>query len=330
MITTVTLRILFTLAICQLAVASAWAKPRSMPVDTTLDQCAWAAEVTILAVDDAIRVRITDDADAIYRGHELLGKVVEVHPLAGGDASCRGDLQRFAGTRTQLLMVTGTDGRVQFVGDAKEVENEPGYHLRTWYDFNAAWLYSTDKEFGRAVGERFGGVYGVTKQEVATRFADERQQLMLTLAAILLRPRAKLNEAELQTTIAQLGDDAFFVREQAQRELLKLDASAADFLKEQAASASDLEIADRLQQIIRTLESPIERHAMAIRERGSEHEARLLIEAYDATDDTQIQSTIVSRLTTMAEEAAPELTADLTTPRAVVGYWRSALQKPKR
>ena len=319
--------ILSTLPVCLcLFAASLWAKPKSMAVDTTFDQCGWAAEVTILDVGDAIRVRVTEDSDAIYRGHQLVGATVDVQPIAAGEQSCSHDLRRFVGTRSKLLMVTSREGKVQLVGSPETVDDGPGYHLRTWFDYNAIWFYSNDKEFGQAVGDRFDGVYAVKHAQIAKRFSAERKQLMLTLAHVLLRPRPDLPEAKLIQLIAQLGDDEFYVRERAQRRLQSLPPTAVEFLQQQARSSDDLEIANRLGQVIRAIQSPLQRHALAIRERGPTDEARVLLTAHDATTDAKTKAAIIERLLTLASKDAIDLQGELTTPGDVLSAWRDVLK----
>ena len=303
-----------------MVLAKTHAKPRSMAVDTTFDQCGWAAEVTIIDVGDTIRVRVTEDANTIYRGYQLMGRVVEVQPIAGGDATCQSDLLQFAGKRTKLLMVTNQEGQVQLVGAPQTVDDVDGYHLRTWFDYNATWFYANDKEFGRAVGDSFDGVYAVTRQQVAARFRDERERLTLAIASILVRPRVELPENDLQQIIVQLGDDEFYVREAAQRRLLSLDISAVEFLKQQAEATDDLEISNRLRQIVRAIQSPLQRHALTIRDRGAKDEARILLQAHDATDAESVRSPIIARLNVLAKEENLSVSSD------VVAQWRKAVE----
>ena len=40
-------------------------------------------------------------------------------------------------------MVVSRDGKVQLVGTSKTIGDAPGYHLRSWFDYNAIWFYST-------------------------------------------------------------------------------------------------------------------------------------------------------------------------------------------
>ena len=304
----------------------ALAKPRSVQVDAAFDECQWAAEVRVLAVRDTIRVQVTENADAIFRGHQLMGRVIDVQPCRGGPTTCSDDLTHVADGRTRTLMVVSAAGDIALVGQPQLIDGKRGYHLRTWCDWNAVWFYSKDEAFGQPVGERFEGNYAVTTQQIAARFAEERQALMSALAEIFVRPRVYLAEERVTATIAQLGHEEFYVREAAQRRLTSLGEDAVPLLQERARLAKDPEVAARLRATIRDLQTPLQRHAQRIRQRGAKHEAEVLLEAHDDTSKDTIRAAILFRLQTLAQQTSPQKELEFSSNQAVLQFWRGRVQ----
>ena len=137
----------------------AWAKPLSLQPDKELVASAWAAEVTILGVaapfsdtDPAlVRVRVTGRRDRLYRGRQHAGRELLVFPPTGGEESALKDLEQLIEPQSSVLMVVGPTGHIRFVGEPRQAGNKRLYRLRTWYDFNAWWMFSLDRTFGRVV-----------------------------------------------------------------------------------------------------------------------------------------------------------------------------------
>lgn len=150
----------FCLVVLLLSGAShlAEAKPRSSQADTLLDQSKWVAQVQILSVTPAaakgvrprIEIRVSDDAEKVYRGTKP-GAKRSVQPLPFSDDGTLADLGALVGTKTLLLMVVNKKDQVEFVGQPKKGKKGESFRLRSWYDFNAWWIYSTDKKFGTRV-----------------------------------------------------------------------------------------------------------------------------------------------------------------------------------
>lgn len=135
-------------------VTTASAKPRSTQADTVLDACKWAAEVQILKAAGKgqpamLRVQVTDDKTRIYYGQKP-GRQLSVAPPEASHDSAMADLAQLAGKEERLLMVVNEDDRIEFVGKPSG-KKKVSYLLRTWYDFNAWWIFSTDRSFGTTV-----------------------------------------------------------------------------------------------------------------------------------------------------------------------------------
>jgi hypothetical protein len=136
----------------------AQAKPRSSQADTVLDQCKWAAQVEILSVTPAqgkglrprIEIRVSDEAAKVYRGTKA-GAKLSVQPLPFSNEGTLADLGALVGTKKLVLMAVNKENQVEFVGQPKKGKQGESFRLRSWYDFNAWWIYSTDKKFGTRV-----------------------------------------------------------------------------------------------------------------------------------------------------------------------------------
>jgi hypothetical protein len=134
------------------------AKPRSSQADKVLETCQWAAVVKVVRVQPAsgkglrptISVRVSKDAADLYRGVKA-GAKLTVHPLPHSDDGTTSDLASFVGTDTTLLMVVNQENQIEFVGEPRLVKGQRSFRLRSWYDFNAWWIFSTDKSFGTRV-----------------------------------------------------------------------------------------------------------------------------------------------------------------------------------
>jgi hypothetical protein len=157
--------------------ATAFAKPRSTQADTVLDACKWAAEVQILttkASTGEIQVRVTDDKKKIFFGQKPGGKL-KVRPPEASRESTLSDLEKLAGKDEHLLMVVNQDDHIEFVGKLTGKKKD-SYILRTWYDFNAWWIFSIDSDFGTKIED--AGIPMQTLQvsaaELRTRMAKRR------------------------------------------------------------------------------------------------------------------------------------------------------------
>ena len=296
------------------------AKPRSVQVDAAFDECLWAAEVEIVSVDENVHVRVTESADAVFRGHTLLGRMVEAQPCGGGPTSCTTELLPLVQSRARVLMVVGRDNRVALIGHAKEIDGESGYHLHTWCDYNAVWFYSKDKAFGKAVGDTFDGVYAVTTKQIAARFSDERKALIAALAKVLVRPSMELPDRDIKPVIAQLGHEQFYVREAAQRRLASLPENAVTMLQDEARRATDPEISNRLLAAVKAIQTPLHRHAHQIRAQGTQQEARILLAALQTASEED-RPAIIYRLQAMAETHWPD--REFASIEELLTAWRS-------
>ena len=134
------------------------AKPRSSQADTVLDSCKWAAVVEVLSVQPSqgkgsrptITVRVAEKAADRYRGAKA-GAKLKVHPLPNSDESTTADLKTLVGTKETLLMVVNKDDQIEFVGKTSQTKQQRTFRLRSWYDYNAWWIFSVDKSFGTRV-----------------------------------------------------------------------------------------------------------------------------------------------------------------------------------
>lgn len=136
----------------------AWAKPRSSQADTVLENCQWAALVEIVSVKPApgkgwrptIVVHVSSKADDVFRGAKA-GADIAVHPLPSSDDATSADLLQLVDTKERILMVVNDEDQVEFVGTPSKHKEGRRFRLRSWYDFNAWWIYSTDKKFGTPI-----------------------------------------------------------------------------------------------------------------------------------------------------------------------------------
>jgi hypothetical protein len=134
------------------------AKPRSSQADKVLENSKWAALVEVLSVKPSpgkgwrptITVRVSDKSADLFRGAKA-GAKLKVHPLPHSDDGTTSDLENLVGTGEALLMVVNKDNQIEFVGEPSQKKGQRKFHLRSWYDFNAWWIYSTDKTFGTRV-----------------------------------------------------------------------------------------------------------------------------------------------------------------------------------
>lgn len=155
----------------------AQAKPRSTQADTVLDACKWAAEVQILKVTPSpgkgwlpsIEVRISKADSEIYFGQKP-GAKVTVHPLDSSHDGTLKDLGNLVGAKTMLLMVVNQDDRVEFVGK-RLGQKQRAYVLRSWYDYNAWWIYAVDKGFGTVIGKDLKQTLQLSAASIRKRLA---------------------------------------------------------------------------------------------------------------------------------------------------------------
>lgn len=149
---------MFRLLLALLSIAclttQATAKPRSTQADTALAECKWTAEVQIKRVSPApgkgwaptIEVRLTAKAKGVFFGQKPSAKL-SVHPLDASHDGTTEDLKTLIATGESVLMVVNENDQIVMVG--KKERNK--YLLRSWYDYNAWWIYASDKKFGKRV-----------------------------------------------------------------------------------------------------------------------------------------------------------------------------------
>ena len=129
------------------------------------------------------------------------------------------------------------------------------------------------------------------------------------------------------TAVDAARDDLIASRlDRAGRRQHRVEGFACDGADAHARTIDDLEISHRLRQVIRAIESPLQRHALELREQGANYEARLLIAAFDVTEEAETRTAIVARLRTLADSADVEVKDASPNSQAVIAAWRELLQ----
>lgn len=116
---------------------------------------------------------------------------------------------------------------------------------------------------------------------------------MFSLAAVAVlpaaegesKPRPPVDAKRIVELIAQLGADDYFLREKAQAELAEVGAAAFDVLSEEAEKTRDVETAERVAYLLRTVR-------ITWVDEGDPNEVRSLLQNYEGMDDEVRQRTI--------------------------------------
>lgn len=223
-------------------------KPVGIQADAQMDEAVWIAEATILEATDRIRVRITSDPERIFRGFSYLGKTVELSPPGWGPESCRADL---AAERGSVLVVASKNGTIPMIGRLID----GSYRLSSWCDYNAWWIYCTDKSFGRSVkndGE-FMSTIEVTAAEMAKRYPGESGSFLTKRDAFLNGAAPELTADELAALIVRLGDDDPVERDAAMGTLTARARWCIADLRKAAETTRDPEVRQRLRLVLTDL-----------------------------------------------------------------------------
>lgn len=221
-------------------------KPVLIAADREFDGAAWIAEATVLAVDERILVRVTSDPDAVIRGFDSMGVELELSPPTWGPDGCKADL---AAVKGSLLFVVRKDGTIPFVG----APADGAYTLRSWCDYNAWGIYSTDKTFGESVPtDDCFDTFRVKAEALAKRHEKDRAPFLEAKAAFLAGREPDLTVDELARLVRALGADAPEERDAAAQALVERGRWSIGPLREAAAAARDPEVKTRIELVLRT------------------------------------------------------------------------------
>ncbi|MBI4614395.1 MAG: hypothetical protein HY720_12350 [Planctomycetes bacterium] len=132
---------LLVLLVAALFPPAARAKPLTIHLDTEVANSLYTFEGTVEGHDEATltsRVRVTYEADRIYRGFALAGSDVTLVWPRGGPEGYRNAV----GPGARLLWIVRSDGEIVATG-ARE---GAGYRVRGYYDFNAVLVVIEGRE----------------------------------------------------------------------------------------------------------------------------------------------------------------------------------------
>ncbi|MBE7465540.1 MAG: hypothetical protein HS116_18845 [Planctomycetes bacterium] len=280
-----------------------WAKPLGIVANDVMDRALLIAEVQILEVrippatgrggmlagdQGLIRLRVTNDPEVVFRGFAMLGQELDLLPAQGGPSGCAGDLRKLADSGERLLVVVTQDRRVILAGQPRDEGGKRIYRLRSWCDYNAWWVWSTDKAFGTSVKleNDWGSMLDVGAQEIRTRYLKEHAEFQGLASAFLLNEPALMNAAEFSEQVKRLGSEEPQAREDAQKALLDGSRWSIRDLREAKARSTELEVQSRLNAILAALalHDAAFSSCEAARGKGPEAEAKMLLAAWPALD----------------------------------------------
>jgi len=327
------------LALCLLPwCTAAWAKPKTVWVDQEIDEAEWVAEAEVLEAGPAgnARVRISSDPEGVFRGFALLGKTVEVSPTGTG-SGCSHFLQGHAGKGNKVLLVVRKGGEIVLGGARTAGEKEAAYNLTSWYDFNACFVVSKDKEFGVPIGEDGkplekdawkSAALQVKAATIALRLKKDREQFQAKAALFLLGENSALGQDELNKHLAAFESEAPEDRERAQKALIAGGALAIPYLKKVAHAAKDPEVKARVSAVLSALSEYAAACDVAEQKRkaGVEGEARILADAHPHLTAKQMEAA-VARLKELAASATPKLDCGAGDAESVLKAWRERVRK---
>lgn len=220
-------------------------KPVSVAADREMDDAAWIAEATVVADGERLIARITTDPDRVFKGFERMGAEVELTSPTWGPEAFRGDL----GALTEpVLVVARKDGVVPLVG----ARIDGAYLLRSWCDYNAWWIYSTDKEFGEKVEhDRPMSTLRLKPEAMATRYEKARAPFNEAREAFLAGREPDLTADELADLVRRLGADEPADRDAAAATLVERGCWSIGPLRDAAADTRDPEVRTRIELVLR-------------------------------------------------------------------------------
>lgn len=321
-----------------------WAKPLGIVANDVMDRALLIAEVQILDVrippatgrggmlaadQGQIRLRVTNDPEGVFRGFAMLGQELELFPAQGGPSGCAGDLTKLAASGERLLVVVTQDRRVILAGKPRDEDGKRTYRLRSWCDYNAWWVWSTDKAFGTSVKleNDWGSMLDVGAQEVRTRYLKEHTEFLGLASAFLLNEPTLMSAAEFSEQVKRLGSEEPQAREDAQKALLEGGRWSIRELRNAKVRSSELEAQTRLNAILAALAlyDAAFSSCEAAREKGPEAEARLLLAAWPALDAPHGERA-AAHLAKLAAQRTPALSVPAgATPEALVELWNKVL-----
>lgn len=302
-------------------------KPVGVQADVLMDQAVWIAEATIVEVEAAdwggengrrgrVRVQVTRDPARVFKGFAQMGRTLDLTPPAWGPQGCTTDLAALVARKETVLVAALKDGTFPFVGQRLEAG---GWRLRSWCDYNAWWIWSTDKNFGTSV--KLDGDWGTTLELTGAQIAGRYQGFVMLQTGFLLGTTRPLPEAELAKLMEPLGAEDPAVRDAATKVLIERGAgSIAEFRKAREA-ARDPEVQARLAGVLEALAEPVAAFdaAATAKKAGPDAEARILVMAHAAPDE-ELRAKILARLTELAAAAKLDPAGD------AVKAWQKRLE----
>jgi hypothetical protein len=240
----------------------------TVEVGDTFDGAKLAAEVSVLEVRFAtwrgfghtgrVRVRVTSDPRRIFRGHEFLGRTLDLSPCPLGPQSSTAELGRRVDDREPLFLVADSDGAIWLAG----ARHGNGYRLRTWSDLDLkAVRLEVPADLGRTVES--GARIDIPLAALDRRFGKARQEFWGRVARFLGGEQPDAGPAELDGWIARLAAPAHEQRRRARLWIRRHACLRIAELRKALAAAPDPETGRNLRDILDDLGEFARAHDLA-------------------------------------------------------------------
>lgn len=226
-------------------------------VASAFDGAKLAAEVSVLDVRFAtwrgfghtgrVRVRVTSDPSRIFRGHEFLGRTIDLSPCPLGPQSSTAELGRHVDDPAPLFVVADSKGAIWLSGTRRG----DGYRLRSWSDAHAVTL-----QVPASLGHRAESSERIDVPRVALdrRYGKARYEFWGRVARFLAGEQPDADPAELDRRIAQLAAREPGQRRRAQLWIRKHAYLRISELRMALATAPDPETGRHLRELLNDLD----------------------------------------------------------------------------
>ncbi len=267
----------FSLMLLVCLCAESRGKPISFVVDQEL-KTAWSVfEATATVKGQRIALIVTSDVDRIYRGHARLGQRLTLQFWGAGRHAGQRFIQTLGGK--PVLLVIDKQKQIRLVATRAKL----GYRFRGFYDYNAVWLRTRQKGFGRLIKKDSWGLgdpLEVTFGRMKKTFAAEQFQSYRRAAVLLLKSAEARSMTQLERLLTQLGSRRFARREQAQVRLIELAVFHRARLVRESKSHADLEVRRRLRLVLQDIALWDQAKVLADRAAGEAALKQRILKAY--------------------------------------------------